>query len=526
MAINHTMAWRARPSGNNVNGGGYDTGYSGSSVTPAATGTHGAIAGNTFTDATAAAFTSGMVGRPIFIGGIGQFTIATFNSSSSVTFAEPLTGIYAISTTMATLKWAVGPGTDYSQQNSAQVSGSAGTAAATTTFTDATATFTSAMVGNAILIASGSGFTVGVYIVTAFTSTHVVVLDRSPGTGSAAVWKLGGAWADHQNLQNGFNYVASGNYVYFLGAGMPAWPYSGGYDYTINNNYMQQSGDTTNGVIHISGDPNTPSAGYPLFSVVAGNVYKFSNYVNFDHLWFVGQYSNSNGIFEGSMANIGFDYVIYDQNGYDLPFLTAVQFVSGGPGCEMTSSVSARGTNSTIAVQPNLNQQSYFLGWNIHDTIGTGLLAGCSIFFEEGVISKCGADGVHLDAYNQDVGLFKNNTVDKNVGTGIKITSGSGPVMAVRVINNLITNHSGTALDASAAGTQAQTDQLKLQIDFNSFYNNGTNYSAISPGQNDRQLSSTPYTSESTNNWTPVSGIYSTGSPQVPLTQNITGWNG
>ncbi len=90
-----------------------------------------------------------------------------------------------------------GAGTDYSQQDAAQVSGTAGTAAGTTTFTDATANnFTSAMIGNAIWIASGAGFTAGAYFVTGFTSSSIVTLDRSPGTGSAAVWKLGGAWAD------------------------------------------------------------------------------------------------------------------------------------------------------------------------------------------------------------------------------------------------------------------------------------------------------------------------------------------
>ena len=124
-----------------------------------------------------------------------------------------------------------GAATDYSQQNSAQASGTHGTTTGTTTFTDATAlAFTSAMVGNAIYI-TGTGQTTGWYFVTAYSSSSVVTLDRSPGTGTLATWHLGGGWADFTNLVSTGPLVA-GNTVYALGSGTPN-PASYTYDYTV-----------------------------------------------------------------------------------------------------------------------------------------------------------------------------------------------------------------------------------------------------------------------------------------------------
>lgn len=82
-------------------------------------------------------------------------------------------------------------GTDYSQQDSAQFSGTAGTAAGTAAFTDVAHAFVSTDVGNLIQIASGVGFTPGFYQILS-VSTGIATLDRSPGTGTVAVWALGG----------------------------------------------------------------------------------------------------------------------------------------------------------------------------------------------------------------------------------------------------------------------------------------------------------------------------------------------
>ena len=52
--------------------------------------------------------------------------------------------------------------------------------AGTTTLTSATGGFTAAMIANGIYIASGTNFTAGLYVITAYTDTNTVTLDRSP----------------------------------------------------------------------------------------------------------------------------------------------------------------------------------------------------------------------------------------------------------------------------------------------------------------------------------------------------------
>lgn len=88
-------------------------------------------------------------------------------------------------------------GTDFSQQNAKNTVGSniSVTDAVTTgvaTITSATASFTSAIVGN-IVFMSGSGVTTGWYQVATFTNSTTVILDRSPGTGTGGTLNIGGA---------------------------------------------------------------------------------------------------------------------------------------------------------------------------------------------------------------------------------------------------------------------------------------------------------------------------------------------
>lgn len=91
MAVNATAVWRVRTSGSNSNGGGYDSGIGGAATdysqqnAAQATGTHGAgSATTTFTDATAANFTSAMVGNAINISGQGFYFVTAFTSATQV----------------------------------------------------------------------------------------------------------------------------------------------------------------------------------------------------------------------------------------------------------------------------------------------------------------------------------------------------------------------------------------------------------------------------------------------------------
>jgi hypothetical protein len=215
-----------------------------------------------------------------------------------------------------------GAATDYSQQNSAQASGTAGTATGTTAFADAVAAaFTSAMVGNCIQIVSGSGFTAGFYFVTAFTSSTAVTLDRSPGTGTVAVWHLGGGWADFWT--NTTANIVPGNTVYVLGSGIPN-PSSYTYDYTNPTFFTPVSGNATAGYITFAADPQTPNfstGGVPCIKqgTTRGVMLFSTNFIKISNLWIVLAVAD-NGLFQSMGAFVMLNCVV-DQFAFDASLM-------------------------------------------------------------------------------------------------------------------------------------------------------------------------------------------------------------
>lgn len=111
-------------------------------------------------------------------------------------------------------------GTDYSQQAAAQVSVTDAVANGTTTVTSATASFTSAMVGNVCYVQGGTGsITAGWYQVASYTNSTTIVLDRSTGlsAGTGVTLNLGGAFASIGRVgavavASNTGYVKSGSY--------------------------------------------------------------------------------------------------------------------------------------------------------------------------------------------------------------------------------------------------------------------------------------------------------------------------
>lgn len=77
---------------------------------------------------------------------------------------------------------------------SVERSGSDGVTNATTTFTSASAAFTSADVGKGICV--GSGASARRHLIVSVTNATTVVLDRASSNTSGLAWVIGGAWAD------------------------------------------------------------------------------------------------------------------------------------------------------------------------------------------------------------------------------------------------------------------------------------------------------------------------------------------
>jgi len=82
-------------------------------------------------------------------------------------------------------------GTDYSQQDAAQLSVTDAACAGNTTLTSATGGFTSAMVGSIVYLSSGPGW----YQITAHTDTNTVTIDRNGPNATGMTANVGGAFA-------------------------------------------------------------------------------------------------------------------------------------------------------------------------------------------------------------------------------------------------------------------------------------------------------------------------------------------
>jgi hypothetical protein len=404
-----------------------------------------------------------------------------------------------------------GAGTDYSQQNAAQASGTNGVTTGTTTFVDATANaFTTAMIGNAIYI-SGTGQTTGFYFVTARSSASTITLDRSPGTGTGATWALGGGWADPYNnlMTSGPTPVVGGNTIYILGSGIPN-PSSYTYDYpNCGGGSGTQPGSSTVGCITYANDPATPgykawpdcTGGMPCIQTTSSYFISSTGYAKAQGLWFVS--SGTNGaVTSNPIAVLG---CVFDQFGNDA------QVLSIGPaqssvaiGCEVFSSVAPGSSGSSYAVD---FWSCRLVGLNVHDTVGNGInysatFGGAPGVLSDVIVAKCRGTGI-LVAQQAPL-LMKNFTVDANLGTGV-IFNSQTEVSYAACLNGIITNHTqaSTFGVSCGAGTAVQNTALVQCFDFNAYYGNTTDLSGINYGPHDTHpASASPYVNQSIENYT------------------------
>lgn len=163
----------------------------------------------------------------------------------------------------------VGAGTDYSDQDAAQLSLSdLATASASAAVSSASGGFTAAMVGNAVRIASGTNFTAGTYFITAVTDSNNATLDRTCCTAaaSAGVAKVGGAKASvSEPVARG---AVAGNTVMIRGQGS---------NDPIDIDYGSVSVTTGSGIAYVgyNGRPKLSHNGrcFYLLSVVLKNLF-------------------------------------------------------------------------------------------------------------------------------------------------------------------------------------------------------------------------------------------------------------
>lgn len=540
MAIPASMQWRIRASGNNANGGGFDATVSG----VLATTLNGAIASGATTVVVASA--TGWPGSGNYYARIGNLGPETFSSGGTgsseivlVTAGQGTTSWTVTRGQLGTTAQAFATGivvdNDLSRCNTAPLSGSAGASTNSTTFTDATATFDLTCVGNVIFIASGTGATVGPYIIQSRTNATTVVLDRVSGTYTAGVWKMGGAWADPRtNCENG-TYVKAGNttFVRAGGSGSVASP-----DYTVPTSLIAcTQGNTTDGLNHWVGENGRPyvksnSGNCLIFYQAEGNYienfYLIANSTTNGSIGIVGGTNNSPG---SGMTLVN---VILDQNGLDVNGIRLAGTVMVG--CEVLSSTANGGAaGSGFGVScPAYGYANHIIGCNIHDCWGHGgeirngtAYAGC-------IIAKNKGNGLVTTNDNQTgmMSSLTNNTIDGNSGHGVSVVD-APMLQRLVMVGNIISNHNQASKYGIHAnfGSTAVNDRTRGFFDNNTFYNNTSdalNLTISSTNLNGHVYANNigvdpGFVGQSTENYAISTALQNLGFPQTAFPQSKSG---
>jgi hypothetical protein len=333
-------------------------------------------------------------------------------------------------------------GTDYSQQDSAQVvfTDLAVDATTSTKVSSIATPFSPTHVGNLINISSSTGgWTAGYYEVMAVSGT-VATLDRSPAAVSTTggVGKLGGATDSPVTIQA---VVVNSNVV---------WMKAGSYSsmspvMTATNNSPTATAPLNrfSGYTTTRGDGGrvtiTPSGSYGL-RVVNG--------------WLV-----ENLIVTGS----GGVYGIYVGGGCQVVRCKVSNCTLVGMVAQSSLVFACEVTGMTGSTSIAIQARNYdVIGCYVHDNAGIGISYTGSGDAVRCIVANNGSDGIQLSSTGGAIG----NTVYGNGGHGLNQTATDGLVRPV--LGNIFANNGGYgAVFCSAAGSRATTF-----TDGNAYYNN------------------------------------------------------
>lgn len=401
------------------------------------------------------------------------------------------------------------PGTDYSQQNAAQFSGtdlaSSNGTNGTPTVTSASHSFVSADVGNFIQVSAGSNWTTGIYCITS-VSGGGAVLDRAVGSSaslSSGTWAEGGALATVANvvslLSNGFNAAlsANGGQTIYMKA-------TASYVLTSVATFNQASsfaravvirGYTTtrtdNGQVTITTATNSTIlfdcgfAGSSLYNVVWRN-FIFSNTAGTSAVGFNANTSNCGNLMFVNCKFIGFTNAILGTSASVSTIATLVM-----DDCLVTS------CSATYAV--DVDNGCTFLNCRFSSNTNSGIRSSAGNVVGAICVRRCifdgnGASGLALAGSANDTyadvcdNVFYNNTT-------AGINQLTGKVLAT--IRNNIFDSNGTAILA-----QSGSSGLSGFAANNAFYNNTTNRTNFTVGSaSDITLSASALTAPGSNDF-------------------------
>lgn len=392
-----------------------------------------------------------------------------------------------------------GAGTNYADQDAPQVTFSAGNAnrlnavqSSTTVTSDATP-FTSAMVGNVIRIDGGTNFVTGYYVVTTFTSSTTITVDRAPataGAGSLGTGRLGGAWDSIQNAASTANApktapaiatpVVAGNQINKRGAGSDE-PTAVDYNYNDAGYWTFPAGDTTNGLIRLVGYNGRPR-------IDVGGLWHFNS---------SGWHVENVKVVAAAGNNPSFGFVINgpatarnvvaDQAGFDV---SAIGSCLGAVDCLFDNT-----GGTTAGTQDCLAMTSYFgavLGSVFRNWRGPVLSTSNGAFLAHNLFISVRATSYVITFTAFPIHVLNNSYYDCR-GDGVRIASAATAQDTV-VRNNLFVNGATFGINYNFGSVAANDRIVRFPPDYNAFFNNTSGArNNISAGANDVTLTGTPY---------------------------------
>jgi hypothetical protein len=406
-----------------------------------------------------------------------------------------------------------GAGTDYSQQDAAQLSLTDIACSNTPTVTSATGGFTSAMVGNAVWL-TGGGATAGPYFITARASTNSITVDRSPGTIAAGSGKVGGAWADFWTNPTSTAPVG-GNTVYIRGSGSDN-PSVADYTAVGTGTFLSGASGSNTALLKFIGENGRPRIALEGMFYQYGYCYFQNLYIQKTHAGFDG--GNGNAMFFQTAYNgSNFYDCVFDLNGYDLPAA-----ISGGSfiKCEIFSSIAARGTTVSNALVPVGSSTAQIVyKCLIHDA-WNGPLFGRNGVIAKSVIANMAGTAIYCQngfAGTEDRALITGNTLIGSSAAnsnGIYLASAADAIL-MSITDNIIANFSGTgAVGLNIGVGSAASNAATLVIcEDNQFYNNTADTANFTLSASNTTGTNPSFASTANEDYTPSAAAAAIGFP-------------
>lgn len=393
----------------------------------------------------------------------------TLNTTTNLLTANSDVGVASVGTpTGGTF------GVDYSQGTAAILTNTDGTASGTTTFTSALSTFTNVMVGNFLHITASTGLTVGWYEIVQFTDATNVVLDRTPGTGSATTFYVGGALSLNSTLDDDFfEQIMGGNTTWFK---YSATAYICGEAVSVvQTNGTGTAHNKVYGYKTLRGD-NPAAANRPAINAGALG-FVFVNFWTFKHLIIYGT-TTVNFSVQGTDC--------WTENCKLSNTSTTASRTAASVGAGNTfknNEVICQNGNGVGSATPTSTR---FWGNYIHDcAVGVAMTSATSAVVAFNLFENCKTAGVTMSNTIVRHGIYNNTFYGAEttpVGIGVQT---SGVTATALAINNNIFYGLATGIEI------ATVQQDSVVENYNTFFNNTTNRTRIAVGLNSIALNPT-----------------------------------